>query len=100
VALSTTTKHWLYGVGSAFSGAVGSAISTIAIDPQQFNLTTLKGFGHVCIGAFISGVIAVGTYLKQRPLPPVDYMLTQQQAAADGTTTTTVVAQSTTPTKE
>lgn len=70
-------RHWLHGVSAAFVGggasAVVSATVSMGFSPDKFNLTSLQGFGHLCVllaaNFLFNGVISMFFYLKQSPLP-------------------------------
>lgn len=60
-------KHWLYGAVSAAVGAAAGGISVVVVDPNDFNLSTgLAKLGKVCL---VNALVALGMYLKQKPLP-------------------------------
>lgn len=67
--ISDTTKIWCGGIISVASGAIGTAVSTMIVDPTTFNFQA--GFSNVLIVAAVSGAISVLNYLKRSPLPGV-----------------------------
>ena len=69
--MTDTTKVWLHGLGAAAIGSSSSSLATILVAPDRFNLTSLQGFGHVCIVALVSGAVAAAGYLAKSPLPPL-----------------------------
>lgn len=60
-------KLWLKGLASAAIGGGATAISTMIVAPDQFNLQ--EGIGKVAAVAAVSALVAVANYLKQSPLP-------------------------------
>lgn len=70
LAISDTTRGWIGGLISVASGAIGTAISTMIVDPQTFNFDT--GTHKVLIVAAVSGAIAIVNYLAKSPLPGVE----------------------------
>ena len=61
---------WIYGLFAAAIGAAGGAVPLVIIAPLTFNMTRpgLIMLGKACAG---SALIAVGLYLKQSPLWPI-----------------------------
>ena len=66
--MSPTVKHWLWGLGTAAVSAVGTGITAAIVDPTAFNFTA-AGWENLGKLAVVNVVIAVGAYLKQKPLP-------------------------------
>lgn len=65
--LLNSTKVWLYGLFSAAISSAAGCIGVMAIDPQDFNLTTgLPKLGAV---ALVLAIIAIANYLQKHPLP-------------------------------
>lgn len=60
-------KAWLHGLGSAFIGGGANVVATMAIDPDDFNITT--GISRVGALWMASGIVSAALYLKQSPLP-------------------------------
>lgn len=95
--MTTNTKKWLYGLGSATIGggaaAIISGISSMGIAPDKFNLTNASGFFHllemVVINFVFSGILSAVFYLRQSPLPVETFTET--------TTATVVTTQTKTP---
>jgi len=92
--MTTNTKKWLYGLGSAAIGggsaAVISGLTSMGIDPEKFNLQNASGFGHllemVAINFIFSGILSAVFYLRQSPLPVETF--TETTSATVVTTTT------------
>lgn len=67
--------HWLYGLAAAlvggFFGGISAAVSTMIVDPADFNLD--GGFNKLAkvmgVSALVGAVTHLGAYLKQSPLP-------------------------------
>ncbi len=76
--MNTKTERWLYGLGSAVisggAGAVVSGLTSMGIDPDKFNISSIQGMAHILILMFanfvVSGFLGGMFYLKQSPLPP------------------------------
>ena len=68
--MNTTFKDWVGGVIASVSGGAGAAISTVMVDPSDFNFDT--GSDKLIKVAVVSAVITLLAYLKQRPLPGVE----------------------------
>lgn len=60
-------KPWLKGIISAAIGGFSTAITTIIVAPEQFNLN--EGLNKVLTVACVTAIVAVANYLKQSPLP-------------------------------
>ncbi len=69
--MPTTWQAWLRGLIAAFISGGATSITTIAIDPDKFNVSTWTGFEHVLIGAAVAGFFGAALYLKQSPVPDV-----------------------------
>ena len=76
--MNSKTERWLYGLGSAVisggAGAVVSGLTSMGIDPDKFNISSIQGMLHILILMFanfvVSGFLGGMFYLKQSPLPP------------------------------
>jgi hypothetical protein len=60
---------WLKGLVSAAIGGAATAISTMIVAPEEFNLD--QGIGKVAAVAVVSAIVAAANYLKQSPIPTV-----------------------------
>lgn len=60
-------QKWLKGLISAIIGGGANAVTVMAIEPTQFNLS--EGIGRLGTVALVSAIIAAGMYLKQSPIP-------------------------------
>lgn len=60
-------RVWLEGLIAAALGAAGNGITVTLVDPHDFNLDT--GLPKLVKVMAISSLIAIGLYLKQKPLP-------------------------------
>jgi hypothetical protein len=65
--------QWARGLLAAFigggSGAFSAGLSTMAVDPNHFNIYT-SDFWKVILGTFvISGMVPFFAYLHQNPIP-------------------------------
>lgn len=65
--------NWAKGLVAAFigggSGAFSAGLSTMAVDPNHFNIYT-SDFWKVIFGTFvISGLVPFFSYLHQNPIP-------------------------------
>lgn len=77
---------WFMGMMAAFlsggSGAVVSALTSMGIAPDKFNLSSLSGFTHLMelAGAnfIVGGMLAFFLYLRQTPVPPQSTGNTEQ----------------------
>jgi len=69
--MTNNTRIWLHGLGAAAIGSSASSIATIMVAPDRFNLTSLSGFGHVCLVALVAGIVNAAAYLAKSPLPPL-----------------------------
>jgi len=58
---------WLKGLISAIIGGAATAVSTMVVSPQEFNLT--EGIGKLGSVAAVSAIVAAAMYLKNSPLP-------------------------------
>jgi len=58
---------WLKGLVSAVIGGMATAVSTMIVSPQEFNLE--EGLGKLGSVAVVSAIVAAALYLKQSPLP-------------------------------
>lgn len=58
----------LHGLRAAASGASGTALVTIVVAPDRFNLTSLHGLGNVLLVALVSGLMYAGASLAKSPL--------------------------------
>lgn len=58
--MNTDTKHWVYGLISALIGGFGTFLAGLVVDIDPHKLWKLCLF---------TTATAVGTYLKQKPLP-------------------------------
>jgi hypothetical protein len=65
--LAMNWKTWLHGLGSAFVGGGANVVATMAIDPEDFNISA--GMHKVLTLWLASGLISAALYLKQSPLP-------------------------------
>lgn len=65
--MNTTAYQWLGGLLSAISGAVGSGLGVMLVDPQDFNFQT--GLHKLLVVGAASAVVAVLNYLAKSPLP-------------------------------
>lgn len=78
--MSRNTKLWLHGLGAALigggSGAVSAVFGVNLIDPKDWNLNSLAGFGHMCslmaVVFVINGAITAFAWLSKNPVPPLD----------------------------
>jgi hypothetical protein len=64
-------RLWLHGLSAAFIGGAATSITTILVDPEKFNLTSLSGLQHLAIMVVVAGIVSAAGYLKQSPVPPV-----------------------------
>jgi len=64
-------QTWLYSLVSAAIGAAASGVTLVVVAPESFNFSGpgMTKLGTVC---GVNALIAIGTYLKQSPLPPPD----------------------------
>lgn len=69
--MTNNTRIWLHGLGAAAIGSSASSVATILVAPDRFNLTSLIGFGHVCMVAIVAGMVNAAAYLAKSPLPPL-----------------------------
>lgn len=60
-------ETWVKGLVSAGLGGAANAVTAMAIDPAQFNLS--DGLPKLGIFALIGMIMSVALYLKQSPLP-------------------------------
>ena len=58
---------WVKGIVSAAIGGGSTAVTTMIVAPQDFNLG--DGLSKVGAVAAVSAIVAVANYLKQSPLP-------------------------------
>jgi hypothetical protein len=63
----TDWKLWLKGLMSAGIGGGATAVSTMIVAPDTFNLQ--EGLAKTAAIAGVSAIVAVANYLKQSPLP-------------------------------
>lgn len=63
-----TWKGWLYGLLAAVLGSAGNTLTMGAIDPQHFSLSS-GDWKHIGAALAAGAVVAVGGYLKNRPIP-------------------------------
>jgi len=61
-------KLWLKGLTSAAIGGAMTAASTVAVAPDQFNMSS-AGTKNILTVAGVSALVAVANYLKSSPLP-------------------------------
>lgn len=59
---------WIKGILSAGIGGGATAVSTMIVAPDQFNIQT--GLKNVVAVAAVSALVSVANYLKQSPIPP------------------------------
>jgi hypothetical protein len=86
--MPTTWQGWLKGLLAAFISAAANSITTVAVDPEKFNVSSVGGIQHLLIAAGVSGLVGGALYLKQSPVPP-DVQTTTQTATVTKTTTQT-----------
>jgi len=60
-------QTWLKGLISAAIGGAATAISTMIVAPETFNLS--EGFTKLFQVSLVSAIVAAASYLKQSPLP-------------------------------
>lgn len=60
-------RVWLEGLIAAALGAAGNGITVVLVDPNDFNLDT--GLAKLTKVVVVSAIMAIGLYLKQKPLP-------------------------------
>ncbi len=58
---------WLKGLLSAGIGGAATAVSTMIVAPETFNLN--EGLSKLISVASVSAIVAVANYLKASPLP-------------------------------
>ena len=60
-------KNWLRGLISAGIGGGSTAITTMVVAPETFNIE--EGLSKLLTVAGISAIVSVANYLKSSPLP-------------------------------
>lgn len=76
--MNNKTRSWLHGVIASFIGggasAIVSGLTSVGFAPDKFNLSDLKGFGHLvgmmAANFIVTGLLSAAFYLKQSPMPP------------------------------
>ena len=61
---------WIYTLASTVIGAVAGAIPVVIVDPEHFNIH--EGWEKLTLVMTVSGLLALGNYLKEHPLPDFD----------------------------
>jgi hypothetical protein len=60
-------KFWFKNLISAAIGGAATAISTMIVAPDQFNLQ--EGLNKLITVSVVSAIVSVANYLKSSPLP-------------------------------
>jgi hypothetical protein len=68
--MRTKTHRWLHGLIGAFISGGASAVASIIIAPESFNLR--EGLLKLIQLYITAGVVGTCLYLKQSPLPEED----------------------------
>lgn len=58
---------WLKGLISAYISGSATAISTMIVAPDKFNLQ--NGLSRLITVSMVSGILSAANFLKQSPLP-------------------------------
>lgn len=58
---------WIKGLVSAAIGGAATAVSTMVVAPETFNLE--EGLQKLGMVAIVSAIVSVANYLKGSPLP-------------------------------
>lgn len=84
---------WIYGLVGALLGGIATTLSAWLIAPGEFNLDP-KGLPHMLQMLALSTMYHFATYVKQSPLPRLEW----DEGSVTTTTTTTPTSTTTTTT--
>ena len=92
--------NWLYGLISALigggSGAAGSAVGVMVVDPKDFNLDHLSMVFKVMLVTFVLGALQpFFAYLHQSSLPKAKVVTTTETVTTKPPVTTKVTVEET-----
>jgi len=93
--MSPSTKTWLHTIAAAFISTFATSASGMLALPTVFNFTH-DGLMNVLKVAAVPALIAVLTYLKTSPLPPLNQTVEVSHAVVDSGGTATVDSAKTT----
>ncbi len=83
---------WIYGLVGALLGGLTTTLSAWLIAPGEFNLDP-KGLPHMLQMLALSSLYHFITYVKQSPLPRLEFGVTTTTVTTPSSTTTTTTPQ-------